>query len=221
MVSVSLKSDRVVTDEWVQASWDEFMSAAANPTWEAGSFYYFDRQMRIEIAPVGYWQARGRAIVSQVASLFATFADIAVQELCRCSFRLEGVCEFQPDISFYLGARSDFAFPARGDDPVDLSEIQPPSLAIEVAASSLDDDLGWKRLLYEQAGVLEYWVVDVMRGEVIAFEMSEGRSGRIYESLVLPGLRISLLEEVLRRSQTEDDGAVNRWLMETFVLSSK
>jgi hypothetical protein len=40
-------------------------------------------------------------------------------------------------------------------------------------------------------------------------------SGEISTSTVLPGLEIALVEEVLHRSQTEDDSTLLRWLMET------
>lgn len=62
-----------------------------------------------------------------------------------------------------------------------------------------------------------YWVVDVNVGKVIAFEMKDGWSHQIHDSQVLPGLAIATLEEALQRSQTEDDGAINRWLLETFT----
>lgn len=87
---------------------------------------------------------------------------------------------------------------------------------MENAASSRSDDLGQKRLLYERLGVQEYWVVDAKSSEVIAFAIAEGRSGEIQKSQVLPGLDIALVEEALKRSQTEDDGEINRWLLQTF-----
>jgi hypothetical protein len=37
----------------------------------------------------------------------------------------------------------------------------------------------------------------------------------VQTSEVLPGLEIALVEEALRRSQTEDDSTLMRWLMET------
>ncbi len=107
-------------------------------------------------------------------------------------------------------------FPPRTNSPIDLQEFEPPTLVVEFGATSLNDDLGRKRLLYERARVQEYWVVDVNIGDVIAFEISQERSGEIQESLVLPGLAIALVEEVLKRSQTEDDGEINRWLLQTF-----
>ena len=76
--------------------------------------------------------------------------------------------------------------------------------------------MGTKRLLYENSGVEEYWVIDANSDNVIAFSICDGRSGTVQESLVLPGLTISLVESTLKRSQTEDDGAINRWLLQTF-----
>lgn len=71
--------------------------------------------------------------------------------------------------------------------------------------------------MYEQIGIEEYWVVDVDAKELIAFAIDgDGRSGRIWQSVVLPGLKTSLVDEALRRSQTENDGAIAWWLMKVF-----
>lgn len=78
----------------------------------------------------------------------------------------------------------------------------PPTLAIEVASTTLSDDLGQKRLLYERLGVQEYWVVNVEATTVIAFAIAEVGSRQIQVSAVLPNLSLSLIEEALQRSQT-------------------
>jgi hypothetical protein len=55
----------------------------------------------------------------------------------------------------------------------------------------------------------------VAERQAIAFAVEEGRSGEVAVSGVLPGLEVALVEEALRRSETEDDTALMRWLMET------
>ena len=51
----------------------------------------------------------------------------------------------------------------------------------------------------------------------IEMPMEDERSGQIRTSGVLPGLEMDLIEEALRRSQTENDGAITQWLMKTFA----
>jgi Uma2 family endonuclease len=48
-----------------------------------------------------------------------------------------------------------------------------PLLVIEVADSSLEYDLGEKAALYAEAGVPEYWVVDLVRRRVVVFREPE------------------------------------------------
>ena len=47
----------------------------------------------------------------------------------------------------------------------------------------------------------EYWIVDVQNMKIIAFAMVDRGSKKIRESLVLSGLKISLLDEALQRSR--------------------
>ncbi len=53
---------------------------------------------------------------------------------------------------------------------------------------------------------------------VIAFAMGDDdeRSGQIRISAVRLGLAINVVEEALRRSQSENDGAIAQWLMKAF-----
>lgn len=104
------------------------------------------------------------------------------------SFRKPKEFEFQPDLAFYIG--EDVRSPPRSTSPVNLNENEPPTLVVEIASTSLSDDLGRKRLLYEQVGVREYWTIDVKASQAIAFEIFErGGSGCIQVSQVLPDLK--------------------------------
>lgn len=213
MVNLFPTLQTVPTDTWIKATWEEFLTFADDPTLVTGRFYYDQGYMRIEMAALGSAHGRDNSIVSTVVILFAAIKNIRIIEFTNCSFRKKGVRECQPDIAFYIG--SSFRFPPRSNSPINLNELEPPTLAVEIGASSLSDDLGRKQLLYERLGVQEYWVVDVGAGQVTAFVIATGESNRIQTSQVLPGLGISLIEEALKCSQTEDDGAISRWLLTT------
>lgn len=213
MANLSSILQTLETDIWVKASWEEFLALAENPDYEKGRFYYDKGDLRIEMSPIGSSHSQDNNVISNVVSLYATVKNIRIKGLINGSFRKPGIREFQPDLAFYIGS---FRFPPRTNSPIDLQEFEPPTLVVEFGATSLNDDLGRKRLLYERAGIPEYWVVDVKAGDVIAFEISEGRSGEIQESRGLPGLAIALVEEALQRSENEDDGEINRWLLQTF-----
>jgi Uma2 family endonuclease len=217
MVSTASEPQKVVTDDWVKASWDEFMALTDKLEYENARFYYDDGCMRIEMAAVGPIHGRDNSVVARAVSLFATVRNIRIVEYADTSFRKTGIRACQPDSSFYIGV--DFQLPPRTNSPVDVDQYEPPTMAIEIASTSLNDDLGRKRLLYERLGVQEYWVVDVDGGEVIAFEVFDGGSRQIQTSKVLTGLTIATIEEALKRSQTEEDGTLNRWLLQTFSES--
>ena len=215
MASSSAITQVLETDIWVKATWEEFLAFADDSTWEKGKFYYYQEQMRVEMSPVGPLHARHNSIVSRVVNFYTAFRNIRVIELINASFRKTGIGEFQPDLAYYIG--SDLRVPPDdSNSPVDLNEYDLPNLVIEIGASSFNDDLGSKRLLYENAGISEYWVERANTREVFAFAINGGGSGRIQESRVLPGLEIRLVEEALNRSQTQDDGEINRWLIQTF-----
>ena len=56
--------------------------------------------------------------------------------------------------------------------PIDMDRFGDPTLMVEIGATSFSDDLGRKRLLYEQLGVEEYWVVNSQSKNVIAFAIA-------------------------------------------------
>lgn len=204
----------LATDTWVKASWEEFIALAEDPAFIDGRFYYHQKLLRIEMSPLGPRHGRQHSIISKAVSLFATIKNVRIVELANTSFRKAGIGEFQPDLAFYIG--SGLKVPPQTDIPIDLLEYDPPTLVVEIGSACVSDDLGRKRLLYEQSGVKEYWVNDLNVEEVVALAIADGRSGRIAESHVLPGLAIALVEEALKRSHSEDDSKINLWLLKIF-----
>ncbi|WP_026100705.1 Uma2 family endonuclease [Synechococcus sp. PCC 7336] len=204
---------RIQTDTWVKATWEEFIVTMDEPRYEEGRGYFDNGYMRIEMAPLGAGHGRQNSVAIDVVGLFATFRNIRIAKFINCSFYKTGVRGCQPDVAIYVGA--DFKLPPQNNSPIDVDLFGPPTLAIELGASSFQDDLGAKRLLYERLGVSEYWVVNVADKQVVAFAIAAGRSGQIQVSGVLPGLTMTLVEEALERSQIEDDSTLIRWLVDT------
>ncbi|WP_051044402.1 Uma2 family endonuclease [Pleurocapsa sp. PCC 7319] len=122
--------------------------------------------------------------------------------------------EFQPDLSCYVGDKANVI--PWGVGIVNLDEYPVPDLVIEVSNSFLSDDLGEKRLLYEDLQVSEYWVIDVQNVRAIAFAIENGGSRRISVSQVLAGLKIEILTEALQRSRKNNHTEVGAWLMKQF-----
>ncbi len=122
--------------------------------------------------------------------------------------------EFQPDLSYYSKDNANAI--SWGVGIVDLDEYPAPNLVIEVSNTSLSDDLGRKRLMYEDLQVAEYWVIDIKDIKVIAFAIENSSSKRIAESQVLIGLKLNILTEALQRSRNNNHTKVGRWLMQQF-----
>ncbi len=100
---------------------------------------------------------------------------------------------------------------------VNLDESPVPNLVIEISSSTISDDLGKKRLLYEKLGVSEYWVVDVQEVKIIAFEMMvDGGSRQITASKLLRGFAIADLEEALNLSREKSQSEVGAWLLQKY-----
>ncbi len=204
----------IVTDTWVNVSWDEFMEFVDHPDYQQGRFYYYENYMRVEMSPVGSIHGNNNNVVANVVNLYATLKNIKIKGWVNTSFRRTSESECQPDLAFYIGDK--VKFPPLNNSPVNINELAAPTLVVEIAASSINDDLGFKRLLYERLGVKEYWVMDANNDDIIAFEISDGGSRRIEESKVLPGLQLATVKEAIHRSLTQDDGEVNRWLLGIF-----
>lgn len=205
---------KLPTDTWVVATWEEYIQAVEEPAYENTRGYYHNGQLRIEMTPVGPDHASDNGIISFAVNLFGSIKGIPLNGLINCSYRKVGISECQPDVSYYIGESAQLL--PQGTSVVDLDRNVPPDLVIEVASTSLADDIGRKRLLYEDLGIAEYWIVDVANTQTIAFAIADGGSRRITQSQALPGLAISLLQEALRRSRQTDQAQVGAWLLAQF-----
>jgi Uma2 family endonuclease len=202
------------TDTWIVTSWDEYLRTIADPMYQTAKGYYYQGHMRIEMSPVSFDHGQDHVVIIFAVNLFAALKGIPATGLDTTTLRKTGVRECQPDVAYYLGDRAQII--PSGTGIVNLDQYPAPNLVIEIAKTSLLDDMGVKRSLYEELGVREYWVVDVPQARLIAYAMTEQGSHRIQVSQVLPGLTIAILEAALQRSRITDQSQVGAWLLTQF-----
>ncbi|MBN3992671.1 MAG: Uma2 family endonuclease [Nostoc sp. NMS2] len=202
------------TDTWIYTSWQDYEQIVANLLNEKAKSYYYKGYMRLEMPPVSFDHGKDHVVIIFAVTLFAALKGILATGLDITTFRKTGVQECQPDVAYYLRERAQ-AIPA-GTGIVNLDRYPAPDLVIEIAKTSLLDDLGTKRSLYEELGIAEYWVVDVQNAQIIAYAIVDQGSKRIQESQVLPGLVIAILEEALRQSREMSQSEVGTWLLSQF-----
>ena len=211
MVTTKLK---IITDAWINLTWDEFSQLWDDSTYEKAKFYYYNQQARIEMSQLGNDHASDHAIITHAIYLYASLCNIPLNAKDCCSYRKIGVKEAQPDLSFYIGNNVDVV--PYGTGVIDLNIYPSPNLVIEVANTSIADDQGEKRLLYEDFGVEEYRIVDVKNVNILAFKIEDKGSKRITQSQVLPDLEISILVEALHKSRQSHHSEFSRWLLQKF-----
>ena len=199
------------TETWVITTWDEYIQAIEDPAYEKAKGYYHNGQLRIEMPPVGSDHASDHTIVLFAVNLFATLKGIPLNGRDNCTYRKAGVQECQPDISYHIGDHAQVI--PWGTSIIDLDVYPPPDLVIEISKTSLSDDIGSKRMLYERLGVAEYWVVNVRQAQLIGFAIANNGSRQITQSQVLPSLTFTLLEEALRRGRETGRSQLYAWLI--------
>ncbi len=212
---MSLLQTKPLLDTWISAPWQEFVNIADAPDSSKLKSYYYNGKMRFEPKSTSCDHSRDQVLVLFALSFFAASQRIPMTARNCCSYRKKGYTEFQPDASYYVGANADVI--PWGTRIIDLDQYPLPNLVIEISDTSLADDLGAKRLQYEDLGISEYWIVNVQNMQIFAFAHGhDGSIRRIRESVVLTGLKLEILEQALQRSRQENQSATTAWLMEQF-----
>jgi Uma2 family endonuclease len=209
-----MKTPAFLQDTWVRADWDQFQRLANDPALQGARCYYNLGWMRIEMSPVGPAHAGANSLIAQIVGLYAYTRSVALLGYVNPTLRKVGLQEAQPDIAYYLSGQSPL--PEWSNSPIDLRTTAAPALAVEVSATTLEDDLTAKRELYAQMGVREYWVVDTAGQRVWMFVSGSnaGASEPRDASQVLPGLTAELVTRVLRLGASEGDAAAIRFILE-------
>jgi Uma2 family endonuclease len=206
--------EKLITNTWLKTDWIEYLNTVDSPEHEKHQGYYYSGYMRIEDMPTGADHSRYHLLMANAINLFCTIGGIAINGFDNCTYRKTGIRECQPDLSYYCEEKARLA--PIGTSVINLDEQATPNLVIEISNTTLEDDLGAKRLLYEEMGIAEYWVVDVQNTLIYAFTMIDRGSKRIDNSLVLPGLSIETMTTALTLSKEQDQSQIGKWLMGQF-----
>jgi Uma2 family endonuclease len=210
-----MRTPAFIADTWVQASWETFLTLSVEPALTQAKCYYNRGWMRIEMSPVGPSHAQDNGLIASIIAQWLLSRELPLFSYINPTLRKSGLQEAQPDLAYFAGNAQ--SRPTRSNRPIDLAAVAPPVLAVEISASTLEDDLSVKRALYAELGVREYWVVDVEAVQVRMFSLKEKDAAlvEVQDSQVLAGLHASLVEAALQRGQRDGDAAAMRVIANT------
>ncbi|MDB9513752.1 Uma2 family endonuclease [Kamptonema animale CS-326] len=211
---MTISLTQIPTDTWVTATWSDYLQTADSLDCATAKTYYYKGRFRLEMSPVTNEHASDHSIIIFAVCLYASLKGIILNGKDNCTYRHPQIQECQPDFSCYIGDNAQVI--AWGTGIINLENFPPPDLVIEIARSSISDDKGEKRLLYEDLKVKEYWIVDVNTAQILAFTIDLQGSHRIRESQVLPSLNLSVLESALSQTRTSPQSQVCSWLLTQF-----
>lgn len=126
----------------------------------------------IDMEPIGPWHAD---IVSTLQQIFHQQANERYAVRIQQPIDLGPESQPQPDVVLCRLQR----YRDRHPGPTDIY------LIIEVADTTLDFDLADKRALYSNAGIAEYWVIDVQAKKLIRF-LCDGKEQSVASSKISP-----------------------------------
>ncbi|HBI43055.1 MAG TPA: hypothetical protein DDY78_09390 [Planctomycetales bacterium] len=100
--------------------------------------------------------------------MFVEANDLGDMFVSRSAFRLDGGNSPEPDIAFVRKERLHLVLRGFTDGP--------PDLAVEIVSpESVERDYKKKRLQYQRAGVLEYWIIDEIEEKVTLLRLAANR----------------------------------------------
>lgn len=189
-------------------SWEKYLQLSQ----EASKASFYKGWYEI-IMGVGADHGSINAIVDRLIFLYCLSKGIPHIGFSNTSYRRPSLWECQPDSSYYIDAT--VAEAPKGSSIVDLTTATPPDLVIEIANTSVYEDFGVKRVLYEEMPVKEYWVVSIPEAVVIAHAMDgAGGSRRVAESQVLPGLLLESVTIAIAKAQDLDNAQLGQWWLQ-------
>jgi Uma2 family endonuclease len=189
-----------ILPQWQPAAWEDYVAVRDNPTIDWSRIFFNRDQLLVDIGKEGINHAKFSDLLTMLFFIwFSRFIGQPAESLGRCLIEKPNTQAASPDLVLYIGEGVPYWQPGE-PRRIELNKWRVPDLVGEISDTTLADDLDEKKQLYANLGVPEYWVVNVLSVQVIAFRLQEnGKYRQCSESMALAGLPIALLEQTLQR----------------------
>lgn len=194
---------------WQPASWQDYLACRDNVGLERVRLFFNQGYLFVDMGSEGINHASISDLFPILFFLWFRKRGQPFKSCGRCLLEKANYRAASPDQVIYIGGN----YPqGREGEPrrINLNEWRVPDLVGEVADTTLATDLDEKKHLYAGLGVPEYWVVDVEGGQVLTFQLQDGRYQQCEVSNALQGLPIRFLEATIQQlSQGSTDSAAS------------
>ena len=208
---------------WRSATWADYLAERDQPPLNDRLRLFFnDGYLLVEDRSVEGIEHAGFCDLFTMI-LFAWFSRQVVQtfaSLGRCLIEKPDLQAAEPDLVVYLG--EDYPTWQTGEKRrIDFAQVRVPNLVGEISDTTLASDLAEKQQLYAAMQIPEYWVIDVQARRIFMFLLQEdGIYQEVESSQALAGLKKTLLEQTMARTQAASNGAVAMWFAQQIVADN-
>jgi Uma2 family endonuclease len=208
--------------QWQPAVWEDYVAVRDDLAIDWSRIYFHRDRLLVDMGKEGINHAKFSDLLTMIFFIwFSHFTGQSAESLGRCLIEKPNTQGASPDLVLYIGEGVPYWQPGE-PRRIELTRWRVPDLVGEISDTTLADDLDDKKQLYADLGIPEYWVVNVLSVEVIAFRLqADGKYRQCSESVALRGLPIALLEQTLQRLKTETNITVAGWFAEQLNSLSK
>jgi Uma2 family endonuclease len=215
MTATIPRLDTKAATPWHPATWADY-ERHCDDTTSRDRIRLFFHNGHLKVNAMG-WEGIGHAQVRELfimllAFWFTKHPETPAQTLGGCLIEKRPLQAAAPDLLLYLGTNTPQW--TKGEPRrIDLHHWPVPDLVGEVSDTTLASDLDEMKQLYAALGIPEYWVINVLGKQVLAFHLVDGHYQPCETSIALPGLPIALLENTLEQLAQGTNISAAGWFM--------
>ncbi len=212
-MTISLEKGTTLIHQRHHATWQDYIALRDSQVNDWRKIAFYQGWLWADMGKEGPNHASFSDLVTAIFFIWAfLYPDEVYQSYGRCLIEQPETQACAPDLVLYKGdniPKWQLGEPRR----ISTTRHRLPDLVGEIGDTTLSLDLDEQKQLYASLGIPEYWVIDVKGMRLFAFGLTESGSYQSIEvSRVLPGLKLSLVEQTLERLETETNTAAANWL---------